>query len=345
MEAREMEEALKVLDSSLSQIKWRLKFPAKRRLQLDVLALCTGMRPVVMIDYGGKMPELQQRLCALLKLIQTELHIFENLKVMVIEDMIYLIHVQGLAEHVHSTLNSKLTLLLVDIEQDPPKMLVDAEKSSLGLQLKSIQKLFSSLFSQDETEGDPLPSVGETCVTDIRSSIHGISSQSSVIDLSNFLQHTEITLPTLNGWLLGYPIVYLFDKDHISEATYNLSAKPLHIFRLSVNRRGGSTKESQLEELLSFSVPYELSMRGEKEAWAEAFLESMQQKWERCSQVWGSLRMDVTECHAQAIVFIDFTSIKFLAKWRFEQLGNVEWRYTSKLEHVRLLICSWQNGF
>ncbi|XP_016899719.2 uncharacterized protein LOC103486956 isoform X2 [Cucumis melo] len=202
MEAREMEEALKVLDSSLSQIKWRLKFPAKRRLQLDVLALCTGMRPVVMIDYGGKMPELQQRLCALLKLIQTELHIFENLKVMVIEDMIYLIHVQGLAEHVHSTLNSKLTLLLVDIEQDPPKMLVDAEKSSLGLQLKSIQKLFSSLFSQDETEGDPLPSVGETCVTDIRSSIHGISSQSSVIDLSNFLQHTEITLPTLNGLML-----------------------------------------------------------------------------------------------------------------------------------------------
>lgn len=297
-----MDDALKVLDSSLSQIKWRLKFPAKRRLQLDVLALCTGMRPVVMIDYGGKMPELQQRLCALLKLIQKELRIFEDLKVMVIEDMIYLIHVQGLAEHVHSTLNSKLTLLLVDIERDPPKMLIDAEKSSLGLQLKSIQKLFLSLFSQDEMESDPSPSLGETFITDIRSSIHGISSQSSVIDLSDFLEHTEITLPTLNGWLLGYPIVYLFDKEHISEATYNLSAKPLHIFRLSVSWKGASTKGSQLEELLSFTVPYELSMRGAKEAWAEAFLESMQQKWERCSQGWGSLRMDVTECHAQAIV-------------------------------------------
>lgn len=56
-----------------------------------------------------------------LKLMQ-ELRIFEDLKVMVIEDMIYLIHVQGLAEHVHSTLNSKLTLLLVDIERDPPKV-------------------------------------------------------------------------------------------------------------------------------------------------------------------------------------------------------------------------------
>lgn len=51
-----------------------------------------------------------------------ELHIFENLKVMIIEDMIYLIHVRGLAEHVQSSLNSKLTLLLVDIEHDPPKV-------------------------------------------------------------------------------------------------------------------------------------------------------------------------------------------------------------------------------
>lgn len=36
----------------------------------DILALCTGMRPVVMVDYGGKMPELQERLCAVLKLSQ-----------------------------------------------------------------------------------------------------------------------------------------------------------------------------------------------------------------------------------------------------------------------------------
>lgn len=36
----------------------------------DVLALCTGMRPVVMVDYGGKMPELQERLCTLMELSQ-----------------------------------------------------------------------------------------------------------------------------------------------------------------------------------------------------------------------------------------------------------------------------------
>jgi len=36
----------------------------------DVLALCSAMRPVIMLDYGGKMPELQDQLCALLELIQ-----------------------------------------------------------------------------------------------------------------------------------------------------------------------------------------------------------------------------------------------------------------------------------
>lgn len=34
----------------------------------DILALCTELRPVVMVDYGGKMPELQENLCALLHL-------------------------------------------------------------------------------------------------------------------------------------------------------------------------------------------------------------------------------------------------------------------------------------
>jgi hypothetical protein len=34
MEVAEMDEALKVLDSSLSLIKWRLKFSTKRRLEI-----------------------------------------------------------------------------------------------------------------------------------------------------------------------------------------------------------------------------------------------------------------------------------------------------------------------
>lgn len=47
---------------------------------------------------------------------------FEQLRVMVIEDMIYLIHIKGIVEHVLSSLNSEAPLFLVDLEQDPPKV-------------------------------------------------------------------------------------------------------------------------------------------------------------------------------------------------------------------------------
>ena len=48
--------------------------------------------------------------------------IFEHLKVMVIEDMIYLINVKGLSEYVRSSLSLEVPLLFVDLEHDPPKV-------------------------------------------------------------------------------------------------------------------------------------------------------------------------------------------------------------------------------
>ena len=36
----------------------------------DILVLYTEMRPIITIDYGGKMPELHEQLCALMKIIQ-----------------------------------------------------------------------------------------------------------------------------------------------------------------------------------------------------------------------------------------------------------------------------------
>ena len=42
---------------------------------------------------------------------------------MVIEDMIYLIHARALAEFVKSSLNLETEVVLIDVEQDPPKVL------------------------------------------------------------------------------------------------------------------------------------------------------------------------------------------------------------------------------
>lgn len=57
-----------------------------------------------------------------------------------------------------------------------------------------------------------------------------------------------------------------------------------------------------LKMVNSFSVPYEMSMGGSKEQWAEAFMGKMQSRWEKCKQVWKALQMEVSECYPQAIV-------------------------------------------
>ncbi|AES67775.1 hypothetical protein MtrunA17_Chr2g0329471 [Medicago truncatula] len=292
MEAIELDEAMKTIDSCLSQMNWSLKSSSKRRLQLDIIALITRMRPVVMIDYGGIMPQLQHQLSSLLQLAQNQSQIFQQLRLMVIQEMIYFIHVTELTHFVNSSLDSKL--LFVDLEHESPQLITEIEKSQLAMQMVSIQKLFSTVFSSNGEE---------KLKDDANSSAHcSHCSSTECIDLSYCMENTDILVPTLNGWLLGYPVVYLFGKDHISDAVYNLSTKYLHIFQVFVCRNSNLNKGSQTEELLSFSVPYDLSTRGSKEQWAEAFLAHMQAKWERCPKVWKSLKMEVSECHPQAIV-------------------------------------------
>ncbi|KAF3790111.1 hypothetical protein EJ110_NYTH17134 [Nymphaea thermarum] len=57
----------------------------------------------------------------LLFLFGQQSSLFEPLRVMIIEDMIYLIHIRELAEHALASLCLKRELLFVDIDKDPPK--------------------------------------------------------------------------------------------------------------------------------------------------------------------------------------------------------------------------------
>ncbi|KAI3470137.1 hypothetical protein Pfo_026800 [Paulownia fortunei] len=300
MDAAELEEALRVFEASLSQIKWRLKHSSKCRLQTDILALCSRMRPCIMVDYGGKMPELGDHLCAFLNHCKKESSIFELLHVMVIDDMVYLIQVRALADFVKSSLSMETAMLFVDLENDPPKIMTQEEKSPAMMQLLSAQKLFSSVFRADGVISDYLRR-HETYTA--RSSLDGdaASESSELVDLSCCLQESHVTIPTLNGWLLGYPVIYLFGKDHIEHAVYNLSTKSLHIYQIYVNRVNASSKGYQKEELMSFTVPHDMSLEGSNEPWAKSFLAHMRGRWENCKHVWGSLHMEVSGCYPQSI--------------------------------------------
>ncbi|CAA6668285.1 unnamed protein product [Spirodela intermedia] len=312
MEAGAMEEALRVVDLCLSRIKWRLSSSARHRLHIDVIALCTRLRPVVMVDYGGKIPELTEHLCKLLHLCHEESSILQSLRVMIIEDMIYLTHVKGLAEHSAFDPTFQTQPFFVDLDQDPPMLLPFTEQNILISGLMAIQKLFSCVFPVDGTNKhlsmavpSLLTTTAETSTNDRNESSsfrEPISLQSMPVDLSSCMKDTDVVIPTLNGWLLGYPVVYLFSKDHIADAVYNLSTKSLRIYKIIAHRKGASGRKQHEEELMSFSVPYDLSMAGSQEVWAQAFLARLMGKLESCSHVWSSLRLEVSVCYSQAIV-------------------------------------------
>ncbi|XP_020698782.1 uncharacterized protein LOC110111314 isoform X2 [Dendrobium catenatum] len=298
MDIGDAEEILSLLDACISIIKWRLRPSAKRRLETDVLALCTRLRAVVMVDYGGKMPELQDHLCALMSSMRKESALLLPLRIMVIEDMIYMVHVEGIAEL--SNLSLEQQLHFVDLEVDPHQLLLQTNQTPSMSEFVSVQKLFSSIFPCDAVvdtthEATPLSVNPRVEVSEYNNNIVSIAETSTsqpcgIFDLTSFLKDTQITIPGLNG------------KEHAADAVYNLSTKCLHIFKIVICRRQTPSRKSHEEELLSFSVPYELSCNRDKEIWAKAFFAHLLAKFETCKQVWSSIRLEVTECFPQAIV-------------------------------------------
>lgn len=56
---------------------------------------------------------------------------FEHLRVVLIEDMIYIVHVREFAEFVRSSLKSKIPYIFCDIGQEPIKVVFKLQFSSL----------------------------------------------------------------------------------------------------------------------------------------------------------------------------------------------------------------------
>ncbi|KAJ3681389.1 hypothetical protein LUZ60_015878 [Juncus effusus] len=295
------DQVLAVVDSWLRRIGWRLRPQSKQKLSNDILALCTGIRSAILIDYGGIMPQLQNNLAKLLHHARKESNLLKPLRVMIISEMVYLIHVKGLAELAFSSLQSPCKFHLLDLETDPPKFLAsNVEGNALASALIQIQKKFSEAFPVgiDENLMPILPK--EETKLELKSELE---LESLCVDLTGFIQHVEISIPTLNGWLLGYPVTYLFSNEKLEKATKSISMQSLHIYKIYISRteKGGIKREY---ELMGFTVPCGLSIRGEREPWAEEFLARMREKLEVSSNVWSSVWMNVeTITEPRSVVF------------------------------------------
>ncbi|KAF7073607.1 hypothetical protein CFC21_078564 [Triticum aestivum] len=302
------EEMLRVVEACAARIRWRLRPQSKRRLLNDITFLCTGLRPVILMDYGGTMPQLQENLCSLLHHARQEASILNPLRVMVMKDMLYLIHAEGLAEHVSPNARSQHQLAFVDLEKSCCELLANTEKNETMVELLSIQDRFAATFPLEadvEPETTQQKSRLPERATDVeRTGISIPDTTSLVVDLSAFLEGTQMALPSLNGWLLGYPVTYLFRNESGETATQNLSKHSLHIYRIYVVRNRHSDSKQSEEELLSFSVPCDISMKREEEPWAKSFLARVNGKLERCSQVWASVRLEIEVFQSQSGVIV-----------------------------------------
>lgn len=326
-----------VLHDCLKRMGWRLRAPARRRFAVDIAALCTSLRVAVMIDYAGKMPQLRDDLCVLLALLTKESGSIACLRVMSVDDIGYLIHKNNLNLYMDGTLNRTIPLKVVVLDDDSPRFALPAEEDGVLWHFAGFKTHFLSVLSHygSKSSGQFATSDTGDVKAELPNAVHGASFctssqgssfenvyqpliekrsqkpllRSSCIDLGGFLNSCEVSLPTLNGWLLGYPVIYLFKKEGISKATCSLSVSSLHLYKLlaeselmtmpSTAEKSRKSKP-EVQELTSFTVPSELSSRGVREQWAEAFLTYLKNKI-NYSQLWKSLELQLTVQICQSV--------------------------------------------
>ncbi|RVW91965.1 hypothetical protein CK203_030157 [Vitis vinifera] len=84
----------------------------------------------------------------------------------------------------------------------------------------------------------------------------------------------------------------VFELGNVLSSKYFFCNIKDELFKNLLKYMNDAYKGSGKEELLSFSVPYDLSMGGSNEPWAKAFMAHLEAKWEKCKQVWSSLQME-----------------------------------------------------
>ncbi|PUZ71536.1 hypothetical protein GQ55_2G320400 [Panicum hallii var. hallii] len=219
----------------------------------------------------------------------------------------------GLAEHASPKERSQHQLAFVDLEKSCCRLLTNIEANDTVLELVSIQDRFSAKYPVDAAVDVPVIQPGITKqmsglperTIDAECTDNHVDDRTLlVVDLSSFLKAAQIALPSLNGWLLDYPVTYLFRNGSAEVAIQNLSKHSLHIYRVYVCGSYQSGAKQSEEELMSFSVPCGLSTKRREEPWAKSFIARMSEKLRRCSQVWKSVRLEVEVFHSQSQVIV-----------------------------------------
>uniref|UniRef100_R7W8B7 Uncharacterized protein n=1 Tax=Aegilops tauschii TaxID=37682 RepID=R7W8B7_AEGTA len=173
------------------------------------------------------------------------------------------------------------------------------------VELLSIQDRFAATFPLEadvEPETTQQKSRLPERATDVeRTGISIPDTTSLVVDLSAFLEGTQMALPSLNGiYVVRFGLFHEYASCRYSRKNFLLAL----ILVISYCRNRHSDSKQSEEELLSFSVPCDISMKREEEPWAKSFLARVNGKLERCSQVWASVRLEIEVFQSQSGVIV-----------------------------------------
>ncbi|EFJ37524.1 hypothetical protein SELMODRAFT_403918 [Selaginella moellendorffii] len=253
----EIEEAV---IAAAKKLGWRLKARHCHCLARDLFFVLVGVRPLVMIDY---LPYSANLLQLLTSLVNSVCEAFKGWRLMSMdESMIYFLHAANLEEYMESSLGDESWLSFIILDDGPARMATQLEEQSVKATLKRLQARLSQSLAEE-------------------------SRECSLIDFNHGLSELDISIPTCNGWLLGYPVIYVFSKDKASQASRCLSSVHLCLYKLL---------------LLNFTIP---ESNGFSQQWTpDAFMSYIATKVSQCSKIDpGDLRLDVTSRPLQSVAF------------------------------------------
>ncbi|XP_024384049.1 uncharacterized protein [Physcomitrium patens] len=229
------------------------------------------------------------------------------LRVLHMEECGYLIHPSYMLEYMDRSLQSPPQLLFVVLDDDIPRKASQVEHEAIVQSLLEIQQKLSSLFLAQNVSSCSLDDSQEFKRENL-SAEAPVETAPSVLE-AGITNGSGILLPTLNGWLLGYPVVYYFKEENTSKAGRCVTSGPVQLHQVLISStflNSSPQKAGELtydeDELLSFTIPNSISPLNFSEDWSQLFLQRVAISVQRASNVWTSVRMEVTTRKMESMV-------------------------------------------
>jgi Domain of unknown function (DUF4504) len=272
---------MQILKSDFPKDTYRRLASASGNLLQDISAVVSGLRPSFLLDYLVIEPiYLTSVVRTVLALFPRELAKQQGLCILTLDDCCLITNLKPFQEG-HTP-------------QHPLFIEFDTNAQGAGM---------TARWASEEEQ----TAMQSKLVAVTRAVLAQLPSASSrthvpIINLDLILQNVGLTMPTLNGWFLGYPVTYaVHDMSNAESASRCLSTTTLKLYSVFTRLHKTTHLEKSLKKqnapLFAFSLPVNLvesdKWRERKQEWEES-LRNRHKKAISAEIPWDPLRIEET---------------------------------------------------